>query len=161
MSGQTAIRSPAMTSLDDVAAYLLDVLGPTDAMKLHRLLFLSHGYHLAWDDEPLIAEPFTVWASGPVCEPLHQAHRHTPWTIETWLGDPHALTNAQQESINAVLEAHRHLSCMQLTMLIASTDLWQHARTGLRVGERSDRVLDDAAIQAQFLNLLAHESAAC
>lgn len=45
-------------------------------LKLQKLVFLAHGYHLAaTDGVPLINEPFEAWDYGPVCRTLYQEFR--------------------------------------------------------------------------------------
>lgn len=45
-------------------------------MKLQKLVFLAHGYHLASTGGiPLVNEPFEAWDYGPVCRSLYQEFR--------------------------------------------------------------------------------------
>lgn len=45
---------------------------PVSPMKLQKLVFLAHGYHLAVKNgEPLVSDSFEAWPFGPVSEPLY------------------------------------------------------------------------------------------
>ena len=39
---------------------------PPTQMKLQKLIYFAHGWHLALFDEPLVDEQFLAWAYGPV-----------------------------------------------------------------------------------------------
>ncbi len=49
---------------------------PVTPMKLQKLIFLAHGYHLAARNEPLIEESFQAWPYGPVSEVLYQEFKN-------------------------------------------------------------------------------------
>ena len=64
-----------MTSVFDVAEYVLDISGYLSTMKLQKLVFYSNALSLVSDGEPLFPETFQAWVNGPVCPPLYFAHR--------------------------------------------------------------------------------------
>ena len=50
---------------------------PIGHMKLQKLVYLAHGYYLAFTDgTPLINEPFEAWDYGPVCRGLWSEFRN-------------------------------------------------------------------------------------
>lgn len=55
----------------DVARRFL-ALGEIDPLKLQKLVFLAHGWHLAVTDEPLTEETFQAWDYGPVVPSLYR-----------------------------------------------------------------------------------------
>ena len=55
-----------MTSIFDVAAYVLDKLGVMTTMKLEKLCYYSQAWSLVWDERRLFPERFEAWANGPV-----------------------------------------------------------------------------------------------
>jgi uncharacterized phage-associated protein len=42
-----------------------------DHMKLQKLVYITHGWHLAVTGEPLIEEVVYAWPYGPVIPPLY------------------------------------------------------------------------------------------
>lgn len=64
-----------MTSIFDVAAYVLDKLGVMTTMKLEKLCYYSQAWSLVWDERRLFPERFEAWANGPVCPDLYHAHK--------------------------------------------------------------------------------------
>lgn len=44
----------------------LDAGNPPTQMKLQKLIFYAHGWHLGLTDEPLVEEAFEAWSYGPV-----------------------------------------------------------------------------------------------
>lgn len=64
-----------MTTVFDVAKYILDRCGAMSAMKLQKLVFYSQAMSLVWDDQPLFDDDFQAWAKGPVCKSLFDAHK--------------------------------------------------------------------------------------
>jgi uncharacterized phage-associated protein len=43
-----------------------------DPLKLQKLTYLAHGWHMAFYMEPLVQEGFEAWRYGPVCQPLYR-----------------------------------------------------------------------------------------
>ena len=46
-------------------------------MKIQKLAYLAHGYHLVEYDEPLLDEVFEAWRFGPVLNSLYHQCKHT------------------------------------------------------------------------------------
>lgn len=46
-----------------------------DAMKIQKLVYLAHGWHLAITGKPLITERVEAWLYGPVVRSLYSAFR--------------------------------------------------------------------------------------
>lgn len=44
-------------------------------MKLQKMVYFAHGYHLAKYGEPLITEKFEAWKFGPVVEDIYQTYK--------------------------------------------------------------------------------------
>lgn len=58
----------------DVAERFLEIGGPMETAKLHTLLYLAQGHHLAITGSALFAEPILAWPEGPVVPSLHELH---------------------------------------------------------------------------------------
>lgn len=54
-----------------VANFFLKRGHPTQ-MKLHKLLYYAHGWHLGFTGEPLLDEAIEAWAYGPVVPSIYQ-----------------------------------------------------------------------------------------
>ena len=48
---------------------------PVDQMKLQKLVYFAHGYHLAVYNEPLIEEDIQAWKYGPVVPEIYHAFK--------------------------------------------------------------------------------------
>lgn len=54
---------------------------PVDPMKLQKLIYFAHGWHLAVYDEPLIDEMIEAWRYGPVTPSIYhgvKSHGSSP-----------------------------------------------------------------------------------
>ena len=143
----------AMAQVQDVAAYILERLGPMSAMKLQKLCYFSYGYHLAWEERPLFPGCFEAWANGPVSPQLYAMHRGRfgldPGDIE---GDPKALDAGERESIDLVIGAYGRFSAHQLSELTHGEGPWLEARRRAGAGpmDRSTEPLNEVDIFEYF-----------
>jgi uncharacterized phage-associated protein len=48
---------------------------PVTQMKLQKIVFFAHGYHLAKYGEPLIQEDFEAWQFGPVVPDIYNEYK--------------------------------------------------------------------------------------
>lgn len=136
-----------MASVFDVAAYILAKTGPMVAMKLQKLCYYSHAWHLVWDEEPLFPERIEAWANGPVVRELYRAHR-LRWELradETLGGDPEGLTQSERETIDIVLDSYGSKPAHWLSELTHRERPWRRARerAGLVDGERGTAQITD------------------
>ena len=57
-------------------------------MKLQKMLFYTHGWHLATTGKPAIDDAFKVWPWGPVVEPLyHEVKQYGADRISEYIKD--------------------------------------------------------------------------
>lgn len=143
-----------MTSVLDVATYILDRKGPVTAMKLQKLCYYSQAWSLVWDDEALFRERVEAWANGPVVPALYEQHRGEfeiePGTIG---GNPDALTESERETIDAVLGHYGDKSSQWLSELTHEEEPWENARKGLAPGERGCKPISRAAMAEYYGSL--------
>lgn len=142
-----------MASINDVAAYILQKLGPMTAMKLQKLCYFAYGYHLVWEDRALFKERFQAWANGPVAPELYRQHRgRLNLAAGDIVGSPENLDPGERESIDLVLEGMGDLSAGQLSTITHREGPWVKARVRARVApmERSREELGDAEIFEYF-----------
>jgi len=79
-------------------------------MKLQKLVYMAHGWHLAIHNEPLIEEQFEAWPYGPVEDTLYhifKQFRNSPITqyAKTWVGDKEVSYVANSDKFKAVFDA--------------------------------------------------------
>lgn len=128
-----------MAKVLDVAAYILSKRAPMTAMKLQKLVYYSQAWHLVWDEEPLFSEDIEAWANGPVVRELYQAHRGR-FTLagpeEIRAGNPGALTQSEQATVEAVLASYGDKSAHWLSELTHNEEPWRKARERAGLGDR-------------------------
>ena len=63
-----------------IANYFLDLAEAEDhyltPLKLQKLVFIAHGWHLALYEEPLISERVEAWRWGPVISPVYHEFKY-------------------------------------------------------------------------------------
>ena len=64
-------------SAQAVANEFIDIAGKgrLDPMKLQKLVYFAHGWHLAIEDAPLTKQQFEAWQFGPVIPELYRAFK--------------------------------------------------------------------------------------
>jgi uncharacterized phage-associated protein len=142
-----------MSSVHDVAAYIIENQGSMSAMKLQKLVYYSQAWHLVWEDELLFDEPIEAWANGPVVRALFEAHQGK-FQIEYWsTGNSSNLSDSQKDSINVVLDHYGNKDAYWLSELTHAEDPWKEARAGLSPTERGDRKIDPLAMTEYYASL--------
>lgn len=129
--------SMAPYSVFDVAAYILQRLGDTTAMKLQKLVYYAQAWSLVWDDRPLFRERIEAWANGPVCPPLYAQHRGAFQVNRTVIpqGNPGLLDQDARDTIDAVLEYYGQKPAQWLSDLSHAEAPWKSARGSIPAGE--------------------------
>src|SRR5919112_525097 len=127
-----------MKSVLDVAAYILEKLGPMTAMKLQKLVYYSQAWSLVWDEKPLFREKVEAWANGPVVRRLFDVHKGQFKVKEVVGGDPARLKAEERETIDAVLAFYGRKSSQWLSDLTHLEAPWRNARAGLADGTRGN-----------------------
>lgn len=67
---------------------------PVTPMKLVKLVYIAHGWHLALTGRPLIAEPVQAWKYGPVIDQVY--HRFKKFGGDPIIEQAHFLTPGGQ-----------------------------------------------------------------
>ena len=73
-----------------IANELIDLSGHRMAqMKLQKLVYLSHAWNLAINQQPLVMDPILAWDNGPVIQRIWNHIRDWGYNCEkTYFGDP-------------------------------------------------------------------------
>ena len=126
----------------DVAAYILEKMGPITAWKLQKLCYYAQAWSLVWDDAPLFREKIEAWANGPVVPALYKRHRGQ-FSVESVGGDPSTLSPDQRETVDAVIEHYGGVPAAALIALTHRERPWKaaRARTRLAKSQRGDAVI--------------------
>ena len=144
---------PLRIRVFDVAACILDKMGIITTMKLQKLVYYCQAWSLVWDEKPLFEEAIEAWANGPVVRDLFDYHRGMYEIPSMPLGNPRLLNQAQQDTVDAVLEYYGDKSAQWLIDLTHMEDPWKQARKGLPSLERGNRVIPLDAMAHYYSSL--------
>jgi uncharacterized phage-associated protein len=143
-----------MTSVHDVARYILEKREAMTTFKLQKLVYYSQAWHLVWADEPLFHERIEAWANGPVCPELYDGHRGH-YTVSKWRkGSSANLTTTERRSIDAILKHYGDKEAFWISELSHQEDPWRIAREGLAPGQRGSREITKASMTEYYGSLV-------
>ncbi len=143
-----------MPNVRDVAAFILREKGEMTVMKLQKLVYYAQAWSLVWDERLLFPQRIEAWANGPVCPDLYQEHRGLFRVTAVDIGgQPHAIDEIGQETINAVLKFYGDHSAQWLSELTHREAPWREARTGIADGDRSSVEITPAAMAEYYSGL--------
>ncbi len=144
-----------MTSVVDVAAYILDKYGPMTTMKLEKLAYYSQAYSLSrGNGVPLFEEDFQAWVNGPVAPELYHEHRgkfllHRGELAHALAG--HApLSASEKRLVDTVCEKLSPLTGNQLSERTHAEKPWRDARIGCGPSDRCEAVISKQAIRHYY-----------
>lgn len=140
-----------MASVFDVAA-LIGREVPVTRMKLHKLLYYAQAWSLAWDGEALFGERIEAWERGPVVRELwgHQQHGIAR------SGDIAALSQAQRETVYAVIEFYGRFGGDLLSEFTHCEAPWRSARQGTPPGARSQAEITHEQMRRYYSQIPTH-----
>lgn len=116
-----------MPTVRDVAQYILAARGPMTTMKLQKLVYYSQAWSVVWDDDVIFPEPIEAWKNGPVVRDLWEAARGQFRIAAVGGGDSKALSPAQRETVDKVLEFYGGRDAQWLSDLTHMEDPWKNA----------------------------------
>src|ERR1700730_16432986 len=140
-----------MSSVNDVAAYVLDRSGPVRAMKLEKVTYYGQAWHLAWIGSPLFSEAIEAWKNGPIVRALWNRHRGRD-LIRKWNGNPATLSDEQRTTLDRVLAFYGKLTGDELSALTHSEQPWRDARNGVKAGQPGTQEIPHAALRNFYSN---------
>jgi uncharacterized phage-associated protein len=142
-----------MSTVRDVAAYILRKQGPMSAMKLQKLSYYSQAWHLVWEDKPLFDDRIEAWANGPVAPALYRLHRgHFRVTEDLLPGDIDVAPD-EASTIEGVLRFYAGKSAWDLSNLTHSEDPWRAARSDVPDGAPSTSEITPASMAEYYGSL--------
>jgi uncharacterized phage-associated protein len=107
-------RAPMTITANDVAAALRDQIPGIHARKLHALLYLCQGHHLAANNTPLFQDGVAAAADGVLVD-----------NVDTTAGK--TLGDVPLATIGLVVSRYGRLTGLDLTTLVTAQTPWQHA----------------------------------
>jgi uncharacterized phage-associated protein len=137
-----------------------------DHMKLQKLAYIAHGWHLAITGQPLFFNRVEAWKYGPVIPDLYQEFRESGAagidhfarrpTVDG--GSEEWTLDGEEESkrvIDGVWNSYKQFSGVQLSSMTHQKGTpWALARTKA-TGNRSGPVIDPESIRKHYLELAA------
>ncbi len=142
-----------MASVHDVAAYILEQLGPVTTWKLQKLIYYCQAWALVWDEKPLFRARIEAWANGPVVPALYREHKGQ-FRVTRWpQGDSSRLTDTERETVEAVLKFYGPKTSQWLSDLTHNEKPWQDARGTLPAGERGSEEITLASMHEYYSGL--------
>lgn len=120
-----------MENVQDVAAAIIDELGPIDAMKLQKLVYYSQAWSMAVTDRPLFLDEVQAWRDGPVTPNVYQNHKHLRKVRDWRYGDCANLSTDSRNLVSMVCDQYGHQSGDELSDLTHCESPWRDARGNL------------------------------
>lgn len=143
-----------MSTVFDVARYILHKRGRMSTMKLQKLCYYCQAWSLVWDDVELFPEEFQAWANGPVCKPLFDQTKGRFDACEyDEPGNINNLSRMQLDTINSVLDYYGDHDAQWLSQLTHKEDPWNIARVGIPAGMGCDRVISKESMAIYYGSL--------
>lgn len=124
-------------TVHDVAAAVLARVGPTEAMKLQKLVYYSQAWHLALTDDALFDDDIQAWNRGPVVDALFQKHRGKRMVHRWETGHPGRITGTSEQVLALVCQVYGGLSGDELSEMTHQELPWRQARGTTPDGEYS------------------------
>lgn len=144
-----------MSSVNDVAAAVIDSVGSLTAMKLEKLVYYCQGWHLARHGTRMFDDPIEAWRQGPVVPALYRQHRGQ-YTVSTWpSGNPSRLSLAQHDTIDWVVQEYGKFSAIELSRMTHSEMPWRAARGALPESASSSAPLSTDLMKSYYYRQLA------
>lgn len=133
----------SMTSIFDVAAYIIQQKKTVSTWKLQKLCYYSQAWALAWTEKPLFSEDFEAWANGPVCPELFHEHQgmYSVTTSDIRKGNISNLTEDELDTINIILRDYGNKEPYDLRELTHNEEPWQKARGGISEGQPCNNII--------------------
>lgn len=112
-------------SVAELAERVLDQLGETSVLKLHKLLYYCQAWSLVWTDRPLFDDAIIAGPSGPMVPQLYRQHRGLFSVKPGFFRVHHNYDTSDEETIASVLDYYGNKKSWWLTGLVKLEDPWR------------------------------------
>lgn len=143
-----------MTTVRDVAAYILAKDGPMSAMKLQKLCYYAQAWTLVWEEKPLFSERIEAWANGPVAPALYSEHRGQFTVTQIAAGNADVLSDREKSNIDIVLDFYGERPAHELSELTHREAPWKDARGDLPPGANCQNEITPTAMYEYYDGLV-------
>ena len=122
-------RYTVETSVRDVAAYVIEKLGPTPLMKLHKLVYYCQAWSLVWHNHQLFSEVIDARNSGPVIMGLATAcfGQYPVATVNG--GDALKLSEAERNCVSDVIRSYGKMTPNEISHMVKNETPWLIAKS--------------------------------
>lgn len=140
----------------NVAAKILEIMGPMTTMKLQKLVYYSQAYSLATTGLSLFPEDFEAWTNGPVSLELFNRHRGR-FTIrkeELLISLPERCATLEYEQVKIIKEVCAKLGNLtgnQLSERTHKEDPWIRARIGISANQGSEEIISKKSMRDYYI----------
>lgn len=119
-------------------------------LKLQKLLYYAHAWHLAIHDEALFAERIEAWVHGPVVPSIYRRFkRHGFRNIDEAIRRPE-LGTSTANFLDELLRQYLPFDAYALELMTHQEEPWLDARGGAPPDRRSRAQITDSAIKRYF-----------
>lgn len=131
-------------------------------MKLLKLVYIAHGWHLGYFDQPLISDAVQAWQYGPVIPKLYRKiSKYGRRTIDALIEGYGVICDGQQENtpphestiplLNKVWETYSGLSGIQLSTMTHQNDTpWHYAWIEAKGSPYSGTIISNELIRQHY-----------
>ena len=137
-------------------------------LKIQKLVYLAHAWHLAFHDEPLVQDEYAeAWAHGPVFSSLYHEFKYRgrlpinhlatdiDWDGEETIPDVPKDDHETVRLLDRVWEVYGDRSGFQLSSLTHQDDSPWH-QTRVETGGRKNANIPDKRIKEHYKKRLEH-----
>lgn len=144
-----------MSTIFDVAKYILEQKGSMLILKLQKLCYYAQAWSLVWDEQPLFEEDFEAWECGPICPELYDPYKdvYVNSADDMKQGDSSVFNATQKETLDAVLEFYGDREPYWLRELTHLEDPWKKARGDCRMGEKCNTIITKQSMREYYAGL--------
>ena len=142
-----------MTTVFDVAKYILEKKGSMTAMKLQKLVYYSQAWSLVWDETPLFSEKIQAWKNGPVTQELYDWHKGLFLVSDDDRLSSKCnndLTGTQRETIDKVLDGYSKYTAQALSDITHKEDPWRLANATCEQPDMCDAEITLASMHEYY-----------
>lgn len=144
-----------MAKVLDVGQYITELVSNLDKIKLYKLCYFAHGWHLAWTGKPLFREELQAWVYGPVSpllrkktEPIAEPGPR-PIISHVPDGDSSALTSYEKAVIESIVAFYAAEDSFNLSDM-SHGDSWIEARRGIPSKKPATEIISNTSLLREF-----------